>query len=420
MPGLKAATAHWQRVYRGSRLNPVLWAPLPMRLACLRHQAHQSLFQGIVPFWLQYSVDPAGGFYGQLSRTGRPIPGAPKGLVLLCRILWTFAALYQVQPDPAYRQMAERAYTDLTTRFYDPAHGGYFWLLDAAGHPLECTYEVYGLAFVVYALAEYAQATQADHARHQAIQLFRLLQAHCHDPIDGGYRESFQSDWRPQAVSTMAHGIAEGVKTMNTHLHLLEAYTTLYRLHPEPDLKAALQALLDLFRTVILDSQRSTCRLVFTADWQVRRDVPSLGHDIEASWLLCAAAAALGDPHQVTVFEALAVKMAATVLCSGFTAQGGLVDGGSTGQSPQPALTWWPQAEALVGLFNAWQITQNQVFLDGVARSWRFIQRDLVDHRWGEWHSRPAGRRPAGPKVSLWKGPYHNSRACLELLRRIS
>ncbi|MBF2098514.1 MAG: AGE family epimerase/isomerase, partial [Gloeomargaritaceae cyanobacterium C42_A2020_066] len=385
----------------------------------LRHQAHQTLFQGIVPFWLQYSVDLVGGFYGQLSRTGRPVPGAPKGLVLHSRILWTFAAIYQVVPDLAYRRMAERAYTDLTTRFYDPTHGGYFWLLDATGHPLERKYEVYGLAFVIYALAEYAQATQSESARHQAIQLFSVIQTHCHDPIHGGYRESFQSDWHPQPVSTMAHGVEQGVKTMNTHLHLLEAYTALYRLHPEPDLRAALQALLDLFRTVILDSQCPTCRLIFTADWQVRRDTPSLGHDIEASWLLCAAAEALADPVQITAVQALAVDIAAAVLRSGFTAQGGLVETGNPGQSPQAPLTWWPQAEALVGLLNAWQMTQNRVFLDGVARSWVFIQRYLVDHRWGEWHSRPAGR-PAGPKVSPWKGPYHNSRACLELLRRIA
>jgi mannobiose 2-epimerase len=390
------------------------------RLTTLRDQARQEVFDGILSFWLQKCIDPAGGFYGRVTNAAKPVADAPKGLVLNSRILWTFSAAYNMTNRSMYLKTADRAYEYLTANFLDKQNGGYYWMLDAKGKPVDDKFELYGMSFVVYSLAEYSSAAKSKPALEQAVKLFDLIQAKCHDPVNGGYFESFNRDWSALPKSTMAYGIDGGVKTMNTHLHLLEAFTTLYRVYPEPKAKAALQELMDIFYDHILDPDKACCRLFFETDWKNINDTISFGHDIEAAWLLCDAADALGDAKQIEKTRAVAVRIADAVLKRGLDKDGGLLYEANPDKITNPTKDWWPQAETLVGMFNAWQISKEPRFLDATLACWEFTQKSIIDKKYGDWYFSAAPSHPDDAlKVSEWKAPYHNGRACMELVKRI-
>jgi mannobiose 2-epimerase len=390
------------------------------RLTTLRDQARQEVFDGILSFWLKNCIDPAGGFYGRVTNAGKPIADAPKGLVLNSRILWTFSAAYNMRNRSMYLKTADRAYEYLIANFRDKENGGYYWMLDAKGKPVDDKFELYGMSFVVYSLAEYSAAAKSKPALEQAVKLFDLILAKCHDGTGGGYFESFTRDWKPLPKSTMAYGIDGGVKTMNTHLHLLEAFTTLYRVYPEPKTKAALQELMDIFYDHILDPDKAYCRLFFERDWKNINDTISFGHDIEAAWLLCDAAEALGDAKQIEKTRAVAVKIADAVLKRGLDKDGGLLYEANPDKITNPTKDWWPQAETLVGMLNAWQISKEPRFLDATLACWDFTQKNIIDKKFGDWYFSAAPSHPDDAlKVSEWKAPYHNGRACMELIKRI-
>lgn len=388
------------------------------RLVTLRDSASKEVFEGILPFWLKNCIDPAGGFYGRVTNSGTPIANAQKGLVLNTRILWTFSAAYNMTNRKDYLRTADRAYEYLIAHFRDPQNGGYYWMLDATGSPVEDTFELYGMSFVVYSLAEYSMAAKSKSALEQAVKLFDLIQAKCHDGEHGGYFESFTREWKPLPKSTMAYGIDNGVKTMNTHLHLLEAFTTLYRVHP--DTRNALQELIDIFYAHILDPEINSCRLFFERDWTNINNTISFGHDIEAAWLLCDAADALGDAKQIEKTRIAAVKIAAAVLKRGLDKDGGLLYEANPERITNSTKDWWPQAETLVGMFNAWQISKEPRFLDATIHCWEFTQENIIDKKFGDWYFSAATHHPDGAlKVNEWKAPYHNGRACMELVKRI-
>jgi mannobiose 2-epimerase len=180
--------------------------------------------------------------------------------------------------------------------------------------------------------------------------------------------------------------------------------------------------LIELFRRHIVNAEQTHFQHFFDEAWMPRSDSYTFGHDIEGSWLLCEAAEALGDERLLAEVRSLAVKMARAALEQGLDKDGGLLYEGRDRQIINPNKEWWPQAEAVVGFYNAWQLTGDAVFREAAVRCWQFIQDRVVDHERGEWFwcVRPDGTPdPAQPKVSAWKGPYHNGRCCLEIIHRI-
>jgi mannobiose 2-epimerase len=211
-------------------------------------------------------------------------------------------------------------------------------------------------------------------------------------------------------------------KSMNNHLHVLEGYTNLLRVWPERRLADSLRDLMDIFRRRILNAEQTHLQHFFDDAWTPKSDSYTFGHDIEAGWLLCEAAAMLGDHRLMTEVQGVALRIARTVLAEGLDTDGGLFYEGRDGQIINANKEWWPQAEAVVGFYNAWQLTGDTAFREAAARCWQFIQEHVVDHEHGEWFwcIRPDGTPdPSLPKVSPWKCPYHNGRCCLEIIRRI-
>lgn len=388
----------------------------------LATDARRELLENILPFWRAHAVDHRhGGFVAELSNDLRPRAGAAKGLILNARLLWTFSAVHGYTDRPEDTDMARRALEALTGRFHDASHGGYFWEIDPDGSVLDDSKKVYGQAFCVYAFSEYDRVFNDPDARRRAIELFRLIEAHAHDGEHGGYFEARGADWQPLADMRLSSKDMNAAKSMNNHLHLLEAYTNLVQIWPDGKVKQRLRELIELFCDRILTREGAHLHHFFDADWRLLSDSTTFGHDIEASWLLCEAAEELGDDGLMKRVTALAVNLAESVLREGVAPDGSLLYEARAGRIINEVRDWWPQAEAVVGFHNAWTLTGEARFRTAAERCWQYIQEHVVDRVHGEWfwRVRPDGSPdPHEPKVSAWKGPYHNGRCCIELIRR--
>ena len=385
-------------------------------------QARRELLGDILPFWRTRTLDSQrGGFIGQMSNDLHVQTDAAKGLILNARLLWTFSAVYRYTRDEQDRTLAWRAYEYLTHHFLDEQHGGYFWELDPNGAALDTKKKVYGQAFCAYALAEYYHTFQSQRILQQAIDVFRHIEAHARDKATGGYFEVMSRDWQPCEDMRLSDKDMDAKKSMNNHLHVLEAYTNLLSVWPEPLLADRLRELVDIFRRYILNADGTHFQHFFNESWVPMSDSYTFGHDIEGSWLLCEAAEVLGDSQLVRDIRTTAVKMAQAVLNEGLDADGGLFYEACKGRITNRNKEWWPQAEAVIGFYNAWQLTGDPAFREASVRCWRFIEDRIIDRVHGEWFwcARADGTHdPAQPKVSAWKCPYHNSRCCLEIIHR--
>jgi mannobiose 2-epimerase len=376
----------------------------------------------ILRYWMDHTPDEKeGGFLGRIGSDGRPDLLAPKGLVLNSRILWTFSAAWRRTGNKGYAAMARRAYDYLVDHFLDTVYGGAFWSVDHRGAPLNDRKQIYGLAFLLYGLSEYYLASSAARSLDEAISLFRLIEQHSFDPVHGGYYEAFARDWRPLEDLRLSAKDANEKKTMNTHLHIMEAYSTLFRAWPDPVLRKRIIGLLEVFLHHIIDDATGHLFLFFAEDWSPRSGIISYGHDIEAAWLLQEAAGTIADSAWIEKARGMALKVARAA------AEGLDEDGGLWYESEEGHLVrekhWWPQAEAMVGFLNARQVTGDDSWLMRSMASWDFIRKYIRDEAGGEWHwgvQADHSPMPGQDKTGFWKCPYHNSRACLEVMDRLS
>jgi mannobiose 2-epimerase len=376
----------------------------------------------ILDYWRRHTVDEEnGGFYGKISKTNAVEKTAAKGAVLNARILWSFAAAYNLKAENSLN-LADRAYQYILDHFLDHTYGGVYWTVDHKGSPLDTKKQVYAVAFTIYALSEYYLASGREESLQHAIALYHDLVKYSFDQQHGGYLEAFDREWKDLDDLRLSDKDANEKKTMNTHLHVLEAFTNLYRAWPDADLRVKIQGLLDDFQQHIIDKERSSMILFFDEYWNGRSNVISYGHDIEASWLLLEAAEVLADEPQIAALRKAAVKMADACL-EGIDADGSLW----YEQDPAKGHTikekhWWVQAEAMVGFFNAWQISGDPRYLEVSYKNWQFVQDFMLDKENGEWFwgvNNNGHLMAHEDKVGLWKCPYHNSRACMELMKRI-
>ncbi|MEP6732034.1 MAG: AGE family epimerase/isomerase [bacterium] len=397
----------------------------PPTLTSLRAEMQDELVTRILPYWMHEALDERnGGFAGLILDDGSVLADAPKGSILNARILWTFSAAFRALGGTELRATADRAASYLSAHFLDPVHGGVYWMVDATGKPTDDRKHVYAQAFAIYALAEHYRATGDEASLVRAIDIFQLIETHGHDLVFGGYEEAFSRDWFVLADARLSAEDVDASKSMNTHLHLLEAYTTLFRVWPDPLLRTRLEQLAELFVTTIVGEDQHAHQF-FDGDWTPvgGNSMVSYGHDIEASWLLLAAADALESPDLRDRVKDVATRLAASALDEGMDAeQGGLFNGTDAAGVLDTDKEWWPQAEAIVGFLNAFIETGDDAYLDATHATWAFTRRFVRDLEHGEWHRRVSrdGRVRAGrEKVGPWKCPYHNARACLEVIARI-
>lgn len=396
----------------------------PLATTELRNRIEAELTGNILPFWISHVTDERrGGFHGALTNDLRALDEVPRSAVLCARILWTYAAAYRAYGDRAYREMARRAHDYLARAFWDAEHGGVYWLVDCDGAPVSARKHSYAQAFAIYGLAEYYAATGDEASLRLAQSLFELLEAHAHEPIGGGYIEGCAPDWGALADMRLSDKEPNCRKSMNTLLHVMEAYTGLLRVWNEARLRARLRELIDIFFAHVIDPRTFHFRLFFDDAWRPLEASISYGHDIEGSWLLVEAAEALGSPAVLARARTTAVEMAWAVFAQGLEADGSLLYESGASNPRSADKHWWAHAEALVGFYNAYQISGQPHFARAAAGCWQYIEQRFVDRRHGEWYK--VLNRQGMPyldhyKAGPWECPYHHARACLEMLRRLA
>ncbi len=275
----------------------------------------------------------------------------------------------------------------------------------------------------MYGLTEFYQATGERTALDKAFGIFDLIESRCRDRDNDGYFETFERDWTLDADQRLSEVDEDTPKSMNTHLHLLEAYATLTRATDDARVRARLQGLVEIFLIHIIDDDRSSQRMFFDENWHSKSDRSSFGHDIEASWLLCEAAEQLDDAALSTRVTNVALKLAKAVYNNGLDTDGALLYEGDAGRIVDDDKHWWTQTEAVVGFVNAYQLSGNEEFLTAALRVWEFIVDKIIDKENGEWFwkvSRAGVPAHDLPKLSQWKCPYHNGRMCFEVSKRLS
>lgn len=389
----------------------------------LKEELDQEL-QSILQFWINHTIDLTnGGFFACLNNNNIQGTGCTKGIVLNARILWTFSAANNHYNNKNLLAYAKRAFEYILDYFRDKDFGGVYWSVDEKGYLLDGRKQIYALAFSIYGMSEYYAASKDSAAVDFAIELYQLIELHSYDPVFKGYLEAFSREWAPITDLRLSAKDRNEKKTMNTHLHIIEAYANLFKCWPDEELKNKIEELLFLFDTHFIDHETHHLRLFFDEKWNERPDVISFGHDIEAAWLLLQCAETIQTEKWIIKFKLHAVAIANAAI-SGLDTDGGLwYEYDLKKQELNKEKHWWPQAEAMIGFFNAYELTGTSAYLEHCINSWAFIKNHIIDTKYGEWFwgiNEDGSVMEREDKVGFWKCPYHNSRACIELINRIS
>ena len=384
----------------------------------LCNELKQELTADILPFWSNKMQDwEFGGFYGRIDGDGVIHKEAHKGAVLNARILWTFSSAWRIFKNPDYLKVAERAYRYLLDYFIDKEHGGVYWELDHLGKPAITKKQTYAQAFALYGLSEFYRATVQPEALEEAIKLFHLLEKHGRDKKRGGYFEVFSIDWQPIDEAHLNEKETIEKKTMDTHLHILEAYTELMRVWKNSKLEQAQRNLIHLFTHKIMDKKTHHLHLCFDDKWDCKSRSISYGHDIEASWLLVEAAEVLDDKLLIEKIKAISLEIIKAAL-EGLQPDGSLIDEVNDGVADTNR-HWWVEAETVCASMHAWYQSRDRAFLDIAVNCWKYIRKYIIDKENGEWIwcvSREGAPNRKGDKAGFWKCPYHNGRMCMEVM----
>lgn len=376
----------------------------------------------ILRWWKEHVLQQDGLFYGRVSNDCTIKDSSELSVILATRILWTFsrAVTSEFEPSDENRRIAHSTWQFCKSSFWDELNLGVFWMKTQNEQSSRFRKHIYAQAFAIYALAEYYAATRDYEALLFAQLLYQCIERYAKDSTFGGYLESFSQTWNP-VLDQLGMSDLVAPKSMNTHLHLMEAYTRLYQVWPNPDLRNQLVSLLSIMMTRIVDKQTGHFILFFDRDWRPLTHVVSFGHDIEGSWLLCEAAEATGDQKLIQEAQDVAVRMVDATIREGLDTDGGLFYEGENGIVTNHDKHWWPQAEAVVGLFNAYELTHDVKYLELAYKTWMFIEEFIVDRNYGEWYwlvHRDGTPDLSKWKVDPWKCPYHNARACIEIWNR--
>lgn len=400
----------------------------------MQTEVKEELIRHIVPFWKKMRDDVNGGYYGEFSYDLKVEKDAPKGCILNSRILWFFANTYLLYKKGAVLDTelsaagytgesllddAEHAYLFLKDFCVDGTYGGIFWSLQYDGTPFDTTKHTYNQAFAIYALSSYYEASGDAEALELAQKLFLLIEEKCTD--DGGYLEAFTEDFKPESNEKLSENGVMAERTMNTLLHVFEAYTELYRVSRDAAVKSRMLWMMDVIEKKVYNPKLHRQEVFFDRDYRSILDLHSYGHDIEAAWLIDRGAKVAGDLQYQKKMGVITQALTQQIYQTAF-------DGHSLANECENGVVntrriWWVQAETVVGFLNGYEKTpEHTEYLEAALHEWEFIKNYMVDKREGsEWYwevnadGTPIEDRPI---VEPWKCPYHNGRMCIEVIKR--
>jgi mannobiose 2-epimerase len=396
---------------------------LPVADNELAGQFEAELKGNILPFWMNHTLDRKNqGFFGAVTNKQQSRNQVERSAVLCGRILWTFSTAARLYSDPSYLQVADWAFDYLSTRFWDQQYQGVYWSLDLNGTPVNSRKHTYAQSFSIYGLSAYYQASQNPKSLALAQDLFTLIETHTHDPIHGGNIECRARDWSNLADMRLSTKEINSSKSMNTLLHLMESYASLAKIWPDVQLMGRLESLVRIFLNQVIDPVTGHQRLFFTDDWKSISEHISYGHDIETSWLLAETAEGLCIPELINQIHAIGIQMAQVVMNQALGSDGSILYEADLKGPLVLTRQWWAHAEAVVGFYNAYQLSGEPRFEAASLQVWNYIQNHFVDRQNGDWFK--VLREDGTPilthhKVGPWECPYHHARMCFEMMQRI-
>lgn len=373
----------------------------------------------VIPFWQGMIDKEYGGYYGLLDYDLNLDKKAEKGCILNSRILWFFTNAYVTYNDESYLEYAAHAYAFLKEACLDREYGGVYWSLNYDRTVCDSTKHTYNQAFSLYALSSYYGATGNEEAKDLAMSIFSLIEEKCRD--DKGYLEAFTRDFKPESNEKLSENGVEATRTMNTLLHVFEAYTELYRVTKEAKVGDCLRYILDLFADKMYNPELGRQEVFFDDEYNSLIDLYSYGHDIETAWLIDRGLEVLGDEEYTKRLTPITETLTAQVYKEAF--DGCSMPAECCKGVVEESRIWWVQVEAIVGFYNGYQKNPEKVeYIKTVRAIWEYIKNHMIDKREGsEWFSEvdingnPSSRKPI---VEPWKCPYHTGRMCFELVRR--
>lgn len=378
----------------------------------------EHLTKDIIPFWQNMKDETYGGFYGYLGYDLKLDKNAVKGCILNSRILWFFSNAYLLLQEKELLEYARHAFLFLKDHCIDKEYGGVYWSLTYKGEPEDTTKHTYNQAFAIYALSSYYDASKDAEALEIAHGLYNMVETKCKDQY--GYLEAFSRTFEPEDNDKLSENGVMAEKTMNTLLHVFEAYTELYRVAHEACVADNIRFMLDLIADKIYNPKLGRQEVFFDRTWNTLIDLYSYGHDIETAWLVDRGLEVLGDAAYTAKLSPITRTITENIYNRAYIdhslvneAENGVVD---------TRRVWWVQAEAVVGFLNGYQKTKEKKYLEASEDIWSYIRDYLIDKRNGsEWFSElDKDRNPVDkPIVEPWKCPYHNGRMCFEVIRRM-
>ena len=386
----------------------------------MKEEIREHLVSAIIPFWKNLRDDENGGYYGYLSYDLKLDKKAEKGCILNSRIMWFFSNAYTLLKDPALLDEADHGYAFLKDYCIDSENGGIYWSMNYDGTPLDTTKHTYNQAFCIYALSSYYEASGKEEALDLAKQLFHMIEKKCTD--DQGYLEAFTRDFKPESNEKLSENGVLAEKTMNTLLHVFEAYTELYRVSKDAEVKERLKWIMNVFADKIYDPARKRQEVFFDKNYNSLIDLHSYGHDIETAWLMDRGVEILGEEEYSKKMTPITKALTENIYEVAF-------DGHSLANECENGVVdtnrvWWVQAETVVGFLNGYEKDPSRTEYEEAAEAvWKFVKEHVIDSREGSewfWLVRQDGSPVEGkPIVEPWKCPYHNGRMCMEVIRRL-
>lgn len=385
----------------------------------LAAEMKQHLQDVILPFWKGLKDEEFGGYYGFMDTELNLDKKAVKGCILNSRILWFFSNAWAVLQDESLKEYADHAYDFMKKYCYDEERGGVYWSVTYDGKPEDTTKHTYNQAFAIYALSSYYDVSGNKEALTLAQKLRDVVEEKCFDEV--GYKEALDINFNPAENDKLSENGVMADRTMNTLLHVFEAYTELYRVSKDEIAATKLRWMMDLVADKIYNPALHRQEVFFDNNYTSLIDLHSYGHDIETAWLVDRGASVLGDEAYIAKMATITADLEQNVYKLAYS-ENSFKNECERGVDDERRI-WWVQAEAVVGFYNGWQKDNSKThYLEAAENIWKFIQDKVVDKRPGsEWFSEvDVNGKPYMHKPILepWKCPYHNGRMCLEMIKR--
>ncbi len=362
----------------------------------------------VLKFWSTKVIDKEnGGFYGALDFYGNPLPENTKGIILNARLLWSFAKASNYLETDTYTFVINKVYEYLKSFFKDKTYGGIYWEVSYKGELLNSEKKSIAQAYTLLALSETYIFSKKEEIKNWSINLYEFIEANFYNTESNYYYDSLT---RELGV------LGSESKSLGTHLHILEAYTSLYKTYKNEKLKERIENLLTILTEKFLHNDEF-CELNFDANWNSLTQLISLGHNVEVPCILLDACKQI-KTEQYTSFLKDKLKSYSKEIIHLVEVAGGVYQFKDV-KSDQytKEFQWWMQTESIIAFKELYKLTPKEKYLQSINNIWSLVKNDFIDRENGEWHEKlDANKKPILlNKVDMWKSPYHIIRMCVNI-----